>query len=98
MDIRGFTRLVEKKTPEEFVAYQNAVFGAAIEIVDRNHGVINQFLVEGFLAAFGAPGPTGRDCRNARSTARGIIAAGTAPSDCWPSSRDRHWSTIPGAS
>jgi len=47
MDIRGFTRLVENKTPEEFVAYQNAVFGAAIEIVDRNHGVINQFLGDG---------------------------------------------------
>jgi adenylate cyclase len=64
MDIRGFTRLVEKKTPEEFVAYQNAVFGAAIEIVDRNHDVINQFLGDGFMATFGAPLTTGRDCRN----------------------------------
>jgi adenylate cyclase len=75
MDIRGFTRLVEKKTPEEFVAYQNAVFGAAIEIVDRNHGVINQFLGDGFMATFGAPVSTGRDCRNAVSTARELLAA-----------------------
>ncbi len=75
MDIRGFTRLVEKKTPEEYVAYQNAVFGAAIEIVDRNHGVINQFLGDGFMATFGAPVATGRDCRNGVSTARELLAA-----------------------
>jgi adenylate cyclase len=75
MDIRDFTRLVEKKTPEEFVAYQNAVFGAAIAIVDRNHGVINQFLGDGFMATFGAPVATGRDCRNALSAARELLAA-----------------------
>jgi len=81
MDIRDFTRLVEKKTPEEFVAYQNAVFAAAIEIVDRNHGVINQFLGDGFMATFGASVATGRDCRNALSTARELLAAVKALSD-----------------
>jgi adenylate cyclase len=81
MDIRDFTRLVEKKTPEEFVAYQNAVFGAAIAIVDRNHGVINQFLGDGFMATFGAPVATGRDCQNAVSAARELLAAVKALSD-----------------
>jgi adenylate cyclase len=81
MDIRDFTRLVEKKTPEEFVAYQNAVFGTAIAIVDRNHGVINQFLGDGFMATFGAPVATGRDCRNALSAARELLAAVKALSD-----------------
>ena len=81
MDIRGFTRLVENKTPEEFVAYQNAVFGAAIEVVDRNHGVINQFLGDGFMATFGAPVATGRDCRNALGAARELLAAMKALSD-----------------
>jgi adenylate cyclase len=75
MDIRNFTRQVEKKTPEEFVAYQNAVFGAAIETVDRHHGVINQFLGDGFMATFGAPVTTGHDCRNALSAARDLLAA-----------------------
>ena len=81
MDVRGFTRLVEKKTPEEFVAYQNAVFGAAIEIVDRNQGVINQFVGDGFMATFGAPVATGRDCKNALRTARELLAAVKALSD-----------------
>lgn len=75
MDIRDFTRLVEKKTPEEYVAYQNSVFGAAIEIVDRNHGVINQFLGDGFMATFGAPVSAGPDCRNALTAARELLAA-----------------------
>ncbi|HKZ06160.1 MAG TPA: adenylate/guanylate cyclase domain-containing protein [Methylomirabilota bacterium] len=75
MDIRNFTRQVEKKTPEEFVAYQNAVFGAAIETVDRHRGVINQFLGDGFMATFGAPVATGHDCRNALSAARDLLAA-----------------------
>jgi adenylate cyclase len=75
MDIRDFTRLVEKRTPEEVVAYQNAVFGAAIEAVGRHRGVINQFLGDGFMATFGAPVATGRDCANALAAAREIVDA-----------------------
>ena len=81
MDIRNFTRHVEGKTPEEFVAYQNAVFGASIEVVDRHHGVINQFLGDGFMATFGAPVSTGRDCGNALGAARDLLAAVQALSD-----------------
>jgi len=81
MDIRGFTRHVENKSPEEIVAYQNAVFGAAVDIVNRNHGVINQFLGDGFMATFGAPVATGRDSRNALAAARELLAAVKALSD-----------------
>jgi adenylate cyclase len=81
MDIRGFTRQVEKMTPEEFVAYQNAVFGAAIGVVDRHRGVINQFLGDGIMATFGAPVAAGRDCHNALSAARELLAAVKALSD-----------------
>lgn len=75
MDIRGFTREVEHKSPEEIVAYQNAVFGAAIDAVGRHHGIINQFLGDGFMATFGAPVATGRDCANALAAARELLAA-----------------------
>lgn len=75
MDIRGFTRLVQHRTPEEIVAYQNAVFGAAVEIVNRHHGVINQFLGDGFMATFGAPVATGRESANALAAARELLAA-----------------------
>ena len=74
MDIRDFTPLVEHKTPEEIVAFQNAVFGAAIEVVNRHRGVINQFLGDGFMASFGAPLATGEECRNALAAARELVA------------------------
>ena len=78
MDIRDFTRQVEHRSPEEIVAFQNRVFGVAAEVVNRHHGVINQFLGDGFMATFGAPVATGEDCRNAVAAARELVArAGT---------------------
>ena len=74
MDIRNFTPLVENKPPEEIVAFQNVVFAEAVETVNRNHGIINQFLGDGFMATFGAPLATGRDCLNALAAARELVA------------------------
>ncbi|MDM0116303.1 adenylate/guanylate cyclase domain-containing protein [Variovorax sp. J22R133] len=74
MDIRNFTPLVENKPPEEIVAFQNVVFAEAVEIVNRNHGIINQFLGDGFMATFGAPLTTGHDCANALAAARELVA------------------------
>ncbi len=74
MDIRNFTPLVEKKSPEEIVAFQNEVFSEAVEVVNRNHGIINQFLGDGFMASFGAPLATDRDCANALAAARELVA------------------------
>ena len=73
MDIRNFTPLVENKSPEEIVALQNVVFAEAIDTVNRNHGIINQFLGDGFMATFGAPVSTGRDCANALAAARELV-------------------------
>jgi adenylate cyclase len=73
MDIRDFTRTVEKKTPQDIVAYQNAVFGAAVDAVNRHRGVINQFLGDGFMATFGAPVATGRECADALAAARDLL-------------------------
>ena len=75
MDIRDFTPLVESRTPEDIVALQNAVFSVAIDVVNRHHGVINQFLGDGFMATFGAPVSGGEDCHNAVAAARELIGA-----------------------
>ena len=74
MDIRNFTPMVEGKTPEEIVAFQNTVFGAGIEVVNRHRGIINQFLGDGFMATFGTPLTTADDCRNALAAARDLVA------------------------
>lgn len=86
MDIRGFTPMVENMSPEEIVAIQNVVFGAAIDVVNRHRGVIHQFLGDGFMASFGAPLATGAECRDAVAAARELVeriealaAGGTIP-------------------
>jgi class 3 adenylate cyclase/Tfp pilus assembly protein PilF len=73
LDIRDFTALVEKKEPEEIIAYQNAVFGFMIEIINKHHGVINQFLGDGYMATFGAPASWSNDCQNAVNAAIEIV-------------------------
>jgi adenylate cyclase len=75
MDIRDFTPLVENKTPEQIVALQNIVFAEAAEVVNRHHGIVNQFLGDGFMATFGAPLASGNCCVNALAAARELLAA-----------------------
>ncbi len=74
LDIRGFTPIAEKMTPEELITYQNDVFGFMIDIVQQSNGNINQLLGDGFMATFGAPVSSGNDCQMAYSAARKIIA------------------------
>ncbi len=65
LDIRDFTPFSEQRSPEEVVAYLNKLFGFMIEIVQENHGIINQFLGDGFMATFGAPVSDRDNCGNA---------------------------------
>lgn len=74
LDIRDFTAFSEKRSPEEVVTYLNAVFGHIIACVDANHGTVNKFLGDGFMAIFGAPLSTGDDCKNAVTAALEIVS------------------------
>ncbi len=65
LDIRNFTSFSQKKEPEYVVEYLNQLFDFMIDIVNDNHGVINKFLGDGFMAVFGAPVTGGEDVRNA---------------------------------
>ena len=73
LDIRNFTSFAEKRTPEEVVYYLEHLFDFMIEIVNRNHGIINKFLGDGFMAVFGAPISDGHDCTNAVNAAKQIL-------------------------
>ena len=73
LDIRGFTPFAEKLKPEELIKYQNDVFGLMIEIVDQYHGVINQFLGDGFMATFGLQENEDNVCDNAIKAAMEIV-------------------------
>ncbi|MEM6361395.1 MAG: adenylate/guanylate cyclase domain-containing protein, partial [Bacteroidota bacterium] len=73
LDIRDFTPFAESRKPEEIIAYQNDVFGFMIEIIAKNHGVINQFMGDGFMATFGAPVSYENDVQNAFNAANEIV-------------------------
>lgn len=73
LDIRDFTSMAEKLSPEELIAYQNEVFGFMIDAVQQYSGNINQLLGDGFMATFGAPVSHGNDCQNAFMAAQKIL-------------------------
>ncbi len=73
LDIRGFTQMAERLSPEELITYQNNVFGFMIDLVQQYHGNINQLLGDGFMATFGAPVSHGNDCQNAFLAAQTIL-------------------------
>jgi len=73
LDIRDFTRFSQNKKPVEVVQYLNLLFESMIDIINRNNGIINKFLGDGFMAVFGAPLSTGGDVQNATTAALEII-------------------------
>ncbi len=85
LDIRGFTAMTRQRPAGETVALLNDFFADMIEIVDRNNGIINKFLGDGFLALFGAPLPDPKAAANALAAARGMLAA----VDRWNEERPR---------
>ncbi len=73
LDIRQFTPFVDTHQPEEVVSYLNTLFGFMIDIIQSHHGVINQFLGDGFMATFGAPVAIGNSSQHATQAALEII-------------------------
>ncbi len=55
LDIRGFTSIAERQSPEQTVQYLNQVFERMIQIINQHEGIINKFLGDGFMAVFGPP-------------------------------------------
>lgn len=57
LDIRNFTALAEKSSPEEVVSILNKFFSSTSKIIINNKGIVDKFLGDGILAVFGAPAP-----------------------------------------
>jgi adenylate cyclase len=74
LDIRDFTAFAETTGPDSVVNYLNQLWGKAVGIVNRHHGVVNKFLGDGFMAVFGAPLVMGNHCQNAITAARELVA------------------------
>jgi adenylate cyclase len=73
LDIRNFSKFCEGKNPEEINKYQNEVLGFMIQIVNKNYGIVNQILGDGFMATYGAPVENENHIQNAVSAALQIL-------------------------
>lgn len=56
-DIRGFTAMVERQSPEETIELLNTYYTLMFEAITAAGGVVNQMVGDGLMAIFGAPLP-----------------------------------------
>ncbi|MFH1259833.1 MAG: adenylate/guanylate cyclase domain-containing protein [Elusimicrobiota bacterium] len=72
-DIRGFTSISEKMTPEDVVALLNEYFSRMSEVVFHWDGTLNKFIGDAIMAFWGAPSGQTDHALRAVSCAREMI-------------------------
>ncbi len=55
LDVRGFTKFSESRSPDEIMRYLNTLLEPLMECVSERGGIVNKLLGDGFMAIFGAP-------------------------------------------
>ena len=75
VDFRGFTAGAQSRTPQEVVDRLDGAFAVLVDILDRNGGIVNKFLGDGFLALFGAPLEASDAAHRAVAAGREMLAA-----------------------
>ncbi len=74
-DIRGFTTMSEKGTPEEVVAQLNQLFTRMVDVVFAHRGTVDKFVGDMVMALYGAPLDDEKHADHAVQTALAMIRA-----------------------
>jgi adenylate cyclase len=74
-DIRGFTTMSEKGTPEDVVAQLNHLFTRMVGVVFHHHGTVDKFVGDMVMALYGAPLDDEDHADHAVQTALAMIGA-----------------------
>ncbi len=56
-DLRGFTALAARLSPQEVIAFLNIYFEAMVEVISKHEGTIDEIIGDAILVIFGAPIP-----------------------------------------
>ncbi|MDJ1171149.1 adenylate/guanylate cyclase domain-containing protein [Roseofilum sp. BLCC_M154] len=64
-DLRGFTALSERLSPEEVIKILNFYLGYMADVITEYQGTIDEFMGDGILVLFGAPIPREDDAQRA---------------------------------
>jgi adenylate cyclase len=72
-DLRGFTRLSERKMPYDVVFYLNRYFETMSRAIEQAGGIPNQFTGDGIMALFGVESGPKRGCSDAVAAAKSMV-------------------------
>lgn len=64
-DIRSFTAMSEKLSPQEVVEFLNAYMTRMVECVNKTNGVVDKFIGDAIMAVWGAPETAGSPAEDA---------------------------------
>jgi adenylate cyclase len=81
VDVRGFTTMSERLSPEKVVHILNKYLTMASDCVERNHGTLDKFVGDAMMAFWGAPLPQEDAVYNAVRTAMDIVEGAAKVSD-----------------
>lgn len=74
-DLRGFTTLCERHTPQEILSFLNDYFTRISAVIEANGGVVDKYIGDAVMALFGAPLKDEDDAARSVRTALGMRQA-----------------------